>query len=102
MEYPLGFKGLMWCPRDLLQHANRFSESDSLARPSTAMQSGRENGNGRPENYLLLDVEMASSNILESGKNNEKKKKDYLFVMMSLDFRKIVTFVVKAPKRSHV
>jgi hypothetical protein len=53
----------MWRPRDLLEHANRFSESDRLARPFTAVQSERENGNGRPENYLLLDVEMISSNI---------------------------------------
>ena len=74
MEYPLGLNGLMWRPGDLLQHANRFSETDRLARPSTAVQTGRENGNGRPENYLLLDVEMVSSNILKSEKNNEKKK----------------------------
>jgi hypothetical protein len=74
MEYPLDFIGLMWRPGDLLQHANRFSESDRLARPSTAVQTGRENGNGRPENYLLLDVEMVSSDILKSEKNNEKKR----------------------------
>jgi len=61
----------MWLVRDLLQRANRFSESDRLARPSTVVQTERENGNGRPENYLLLDVEMVSSNILKS----EKKKK---------------------------
>jgi hypothetical protein len=62
----------VWRPRDLLEHANRFSESDRLARPSTVVQSERENGNGQPENYLLLDVEMVSSSILKS----EKKKKE--------------------------
>ena len=98
-KYPLGFKGLMWRPRDLLEHANRFSESDRLARPSTVVQSERENGNGRPENYLLLDVEMVSSNILKSKKKKKTRKKiGHLSVMMPLEFRKIVTFVVTAPK----
>jgi len=66
----------MWRPRDLLEHANRFSESDRLARPSTVVQSERENGNGQPENYLLLDVEMVSSSILKSEKKKKRIRKD--------------------------
>ena len=73
-----------WC--GVIQRA---TECEGPAAPSTAEQSGRENGNVRSENYLLLDVEMVSSNFMESEK---KLKRSTFFVIMFFDFQKNVTF----------